>query len=72
MTDLSSSGPIGRWIGSKHPERRQVLWTQRPGVPDGPFRIRYQFYCTVNVHSPTAPMSELAQVINAAPRPWIA
>src|SRR5262245_13876976 len=28
---------------SKHPERRQVMWTQRPGVPEGPFRVRYQF-----------------------------
>src|SRR5437763_157930 len=54
---------------SKHPERRQVLWTQRPGVPEGPFRARYQFYCAVNVHSPTTPMSELAKVINAAPHP---
>src|SRR5205823_83061 len=47
---------------SKHPERRQVLWTQRPGVPEGPFRARYQFYCSVNVHSPTAPMSTVAKV----------
>jgi hypothetical protein len=54
---------------SKHPERRQVLWTQRPGVPEGPFRARYQFYCAINVHSPTAPMSELAKRINAAPHP---
>src|SRR5438874_972754 len=28
---------------SKHPERCQVLWTQRPGVAAGPFRARYQF-----------------------------
>jgi hypothetical protein len=53
----------------KHPERRQVLWTQRPGVPEGSFRARYQFYCSVNVHAPTAPMSELAKRVNAPPHP---
>src|SRR5579871_5965180 len=52
---------------SKHPERRQVLWTQRPGVPNGSFRIRYEFYCSVNVRTPTAPMSELAKAINTPP-----
>src|SRR5438445_10920588 len=36
---------------SRHPERRQVLWTQRPGAPEGLFRARYQFYCTVNAHA---------------------
>jgi hypothetical protein len=51
----------------KHPERRQVLWTQRPGVPEGAFRARYEFYCAVNIHSPTAPMSLLAKAVNAAP-----
>jgi hypothetical protein len=53
---------------SRHPERRQVLWMQRPGTPEGLFRARYQFYCTVNVRAPTEPMSELAKAINAAPR----
>ena len=54
---------------SRHPERRQVLWTQRPGVAEGSFRARYQLYCTVNVHAPTAPMSELARRVNAPPHP---
>jgi hypothetical protein len=54
---------------SKHPERRQVLWTQRSGVPEGSFRARYQLYCTVTAHAPTAPMSELAKRVNAPPHP---
>jgi hypothetical protein len=54
---------------SKHPGRRQVLWTQRSGVGEGPFRARYEFYCAVNVRQPTAPMSELAKLINASPHP---
>jgi hypothetical protein len=61
---------------SKHPERRQVLWTQRLGIPEGPFRARYQFYCTVNIHPPpmghvanVPPLSELAKAVNAAPHP---
>src|SRR5262245_46568583 len=28
-------------------ERRTVLWTQRPGIPAGPVRVRYDAYCTV-------------------------
>jgi hypothetical protein len=54
---------------SRHPERRQVLWTQRPGVPEGSFRVRYQLYCAVDVQAPTAPMSELAKRLNAPPHP---
>jgi hypothetical protein len=54
---------------SKHPERRQVLWMQRSGVAEGPFRARYQFYCAVNVHPPTAPMSEFTALISAPPHP---
>jgi hypothetical protein len=53
---------------SKHPERRQVLWTQRVGVPQGLVRARYQFYCSVDIHS-TTPMSELAKAVYAAPHP---
>jgi hypothetical protein len=56
-------------IDAKHPERRQVIWTQRAGIPDGPFRARCELYCSVNVAHPTAPMTELTRSLYAAPRP---
>src|SRR5207237_8618211 len=33
----------------------------------GPFRVRYEFYCKVDVRHPTAPMSKLAKSCYAAP-----
>jgi hypothetical protein len=53
----------------RHPERRQVLWSPRGGVAEAPFRIRQEFDCAVGVPRPTAPMSELAQALYAAPKP---
>jgi hypothetical protein len=54
---------------AKYPERHQVLWSPRPGVPEGAFRAVYQFYCAINVHSPTSPMSTLARTVYAPPVP---
>src|SRR5437763_538067 len=45
---------------ARHPERHLVLWSQRPGVGEGPFRVRYEFDCKVDVHHPSASMSKLA------------
>src|SRR5262249_4281786 len=41
---------------ARHPERHVVLWSQRPGVGEGPFRVRYEFYCKVDVRHPSSPM----------------
>jgi hypothetical protein len=54
---------------ARHPERRQVLWAQRATVPLGPFRAHYQFYCKLDVHRPTAPMSNLTKTLYAPPHP---
>ncbi len=51
----------------KHPQRHQVLWSQRPGIAEGPFRAHYQFYATVNVHTPSPHMSKLARIVYAPP-----
>src|SRR5882762_6177582 len=51
----------------RHPERRQVLWSQRGGVPNGPFRARYEFYCTIDTHRPTSSMSALARTLYEPP-----
>src|SRR5262249_70451 len=55
-------------IDARHPERRQVIWTQRAAVPDGPFKARCEYYCSINVPRPSAPMSEVARVMYASPR----
>jgi hypothetical protein len=54
---------------ARHPERRRVLWKKRVGVPEGPFRARYEFYCTTDSHRASAPMSELARALSAPPHP---
>lgn len=52
---------------ARHPERREVLWLQRGGVPEGPFRAYYNFYCTVDYHRPTASMTRLAESLYQPP-----
>jgi hypothetical protein len=54
---------------ARHPERRQVIWTQRSEVPEGAFRATYEFYCVVDVHHPTSPMIELAKTLYNPPHP---
>jgi hypothetical protein len=54
---------------ARHPERRQVLWTQRGGTSEGAFRLRYDFYCTIDVYRPSAAMSRLHRSLYAAPQP---
>jgi hypothetical protein len=53
---------------AKHPDRRLVLWSQRPGSGKGPFQVRHDFCCSVNVHRPSGPMSRLGKTLYAAPR----
>lgn len=65
---LRSDELLNKPIDARHPERRQVIWTQRAGVPDGPFKARCEFYCTINVNHPTAPMTELAKSLYAPPK----
>lgn len=56
-------------IDARHPERRQVIWTQRASAADGPFRARGEFFVTVQVPKPTVPMAELTKKLNGPPRP---
>jgi hypothetical protein len=53
----------------RHAERRLVYWTQRPGQGKGAFQARYEFYCRVDVHRPTSPMSRLTRTLYAPPPP---
>src|SRR5262249_7082259 len=52
---------------ARHPTRRQVIWHQRAGARNAPFRARYEFHCTTNVARPSPNMAELAQTLAAAP-----
>jgi hypothetical protein len=54
---------------ARHPERRLVLWSQRGGAADGPFRARCQFHVTVEVNRPNAQTPPLSTGLYAAPRP---
>lgn len=56
-------------IESRRPERRQILWTQRPGVPPSPVQASYQFFCVVDVRRPTASMESLARKLYTPPLP---
>src|SRR5262249_12671761 len=50
------------------PERRQVLWSPRPGARPGPFQARYQFLCAVHWRHPSRPMADLTRTLYAPPR----
>src|SRR5262249_43783390 len=54
---------------ARHPTRRQVIWHQRAGVRNGPFRARYEFHCTTNVARPSPTMIELAPTPAPPPTP---
>lgn len=54
---------------ARHPERREVLWAQRAGVPPGLFRVYYEFFCTVDYHRPTSSMTRLADDLYQPPAP---
>jgi hypothetical protein len=52
----------------RHPDRRLVLWSQRPGTRKGPFQARFEFCCVVRYHHPTGSMTRLTKLLYAPPR----
>jgi hypothetical protein len=52
---------------ARHPQRRQVLWTQRNNNAVGPFHARCTFHVAVEVAHPNGLMSRLARGTYAAP-----
>jgi hypothetical protein len=68
--ECHSSELLDKPPDTKHPARRQVLWSQRGLVVAGsPFRARYEFFCAIDVHRPTTPMDRLARDLYAPPKP---
>lgn len=51
----------------RHPERRQVMWTQKAGVANGSFRARSQFH--VSLQPPDRGADPQMAILTAPPRP---
>src|SRR5579872_1285827 len=54
---------------ARHPERRRVLWTQRGGVADGPFRARCEFHVALDPGHPSELAGRQSTGVYAPPRP---
>ncbi|HZY86794.1 MAG TPA: 7TM domain-containing protein [Gemmataceae bacterium] len=54
---------------ARHPERRRVLWTQRGGVADGPFRARCEFHVAIDPGHPSELTGRQSTGVYAPPRP---
>ena len=63
-----SSEFLARPRETKRGEHHHVLWTQRVGIPPGPFRVRHEFYCTVDDQHPSSSMVKQARALYAAPQ----
>ncbi len=53
---------------SRHRERRQMLWTPRPGLAPCPIQATYAFYAIVDAHRPNTSMTALAKKLSGPPR----
>jgi hypothetical protein len=70
LEDAYSSGQLfHKPPEARHPERRQVIWSQRAGVSNGAFRARSEFHVALEVTTPNALMSHQATGLYAAPAP---
>ena len=54
---------------AKHPERRVVLWSQRGGSTDGPFRLRCEYSVSIDGSPRSTLLSRSTNSLYAAPRP---
>jgi hypothetical protein len=66
---FKSAQLLNKPIDARYPQRRQVIWSQRAGVPAGAFQVHYEFCCQTSVSRPTAPMAELTRTLYARPEP---
>ncbi len=54
---------------ARNGEKRQIQWSQRALVQNGPVEVRYEFRCSVDVHRPSASMTRVHKLVYAAPQP---
>jgi hypothetical protein len=66
--ELKPRQPDWRCQDAKHPDRRLVVWSQRPGAGKTSFQVRYDFCCAVSVRRPSAAMNRLAKAFYGPPR----
>lgn len=68
LTDHYESGELAfRPPEARHPQRRQVLWTQRNGKQAGPFHARCTFQVALEVNHPNGQMARTASGLYAPP-----
>jgi hypothetical protein len=67
--DYSSEQLYPKPLETKQGDKRQIIWTQRPLVSQGPIEARYEFLCTIDVHRPNASMARVHKAIHASPEP---
>src|SRR5262249_36621494 len=56
-----------RPVESRDPRRRTISWSPRGGVKPGPFKMRCDFHCVVDVPRPTVAMLHVADALDASP-----
>jgi hypothetical protein len=66
--EYTSSELFPKIVESQNGARRSLHWSQRVAVPKGPVQARYEFHCSVDVHRPSASMSQLNKALHAPPR----
>lgn len=54
---------------TRHPDRRQVVWTQRGAKGSGPFRIHYEFYCQLDLHNTDSSFAHCTKSLYHSPGP---
>src|SRR5262249_61735250 len=65
--DFASPQFVHKPPEAKRPDRRSVFWTRRPGQADGPFRVRCEFFVSLEVQHPSAAMARTSGGLYAAP-----
>jgi hypothetical protein len=54
---------------SKDPRRRSVVWALKPGTKPGPFKLRCEYHCAVEVSQASGSMDAVAQALATPPAP---
>jgi hypothetical protein len=55
-------------VDSKDPRRRSVVWNLRTGTLPGPFKLRCEYHCAVDVAHPSGGMNKVGQSASTPPR----
>jgi len=67
--EFTSQELVQKPVEGRGHDRRQVLWIQKAGGAKASFQARYEFFCSIDVQRPTAPMAKLARQVYEPPHP---